>query len=73
MQPPKPPPVKRAPCIYCLFAREETDIRPLLRNKGADEALEAVIRSTVWQKWVGHEINRASFAPPQRPMYSIGG
>jgi len=58
---------------YCLFAREETDIRPLLRKEGADEALEAVIRSTVWQKWVGHEINRASFAPPQRPMYSIGG
>jgi cyclic pyranopterin phosphate synthase len=53
---------------YCLFANEETDVRHL----SADE-LEAAIRSTVWQKWIGHEINRKSFVAPQRPMYSIGG
>ena len=58
---------------YCLFAREETDIRPLLQNEDTAGELEAAIRSTVWQKWIGHEINRASFAPPQRPMYAIGG
>jgi GTP 3',8-cyclase len=58
---------------YCLFAREETDIRPLLRTEGSDVELEAAIRSTVWKKWPGHAINRESFVAPQRPMYSIGG
>ncbi len=56
---------------YCLFAREETNIRPLLEADPAE--LESAIRSTVWRKWAGHEINAASFVPPQRPMYSIGG
>ncbi len=56
---------------HCLFAREETDIKPLL--DGQDEALETAIRTTIWQKWAGHEISRSSFLPPQRPMYSIGG
>lgn len=58
---------------YCLFAREETDIKPLLDASDSDAELEAAIRSTVWQKWRGHEINRPGFAAPQRPMYSIGG
>jgi cyclic pyranopterin phosphate synthase len=55
---------------YCLFAREETDVLPLL---AAPVQLESAIRSTVWQKWIGHEINRSSFVAPHRPMYSIGG
>ena len=55
---------------YCLFAREETDIAHLLDD---EPALEAAIRSTVRQTWAGHEINRASFLAPERPMYSIGG
>ncbi|HTU48241.1 MAG TPA: GTP 3',8-cyclase MoaA [Bryobacteraceae bacterium] len=58
---------------YCLFAREETDIKPLLERSDSGAELEAAIRSTVWQKWAGHEINRAGFVAPQRPMYSIGG
>ncbi len=58
---------------YCLFAREETDVRPLLDGPESEPALEAAIRSTVWQKWIGHDINRSSFVAPQRPMYSIGG
>jgi GTP 3',8-cyclase len=58
---------------YCLFAREETDIRPLLQREDSEAELEAAIRSTVWQKWIGHEINQPSFIPPQRPMYAIGG
>ena len=58
---------------YCLFAREETDIRPLLARENAAGELESVIRSTVWQKWAGHDINRSSFVAPERPMYSIGG
>lgn len=58
---------------YCLFAREETDVRALLAV-GADKAeLERAIRSTVWKKWPGHEINSPLFAAPNRPMYSIGG
>jgi cyclic pyranopterin phosphate synthase len=58
---------------YCLFANEETDVRPLLRTPETAQALETAIRSTVWRKWVGHEINRVGFVAPQRPMYAIGG
>ncbi|HEX6545950.1 MAG TPA: GTP 3',8-cyclase MoaA [Bryobacteraceae bacterium] len=57
---------------YCLFAREETDAAGLLTD-GDDAEIETAIRSTVWRKWSGHQINSASFAAPQRPMYSIGG
>lgn len=57
---------------YCLFAREETDIRGLL-GPDTGAALEAAIRQTVWQKWAGHQIHSAAFAPPPRPMYAIGG
>ncbi len=58
---------------YCLFAKEETDVRPLLQTGETAADLETAIRSTIWQKWIGHEINRASFVAPQRPMYAIGG
>jgi cyclic pyranopterin phosphate synthase len=54
----------------CLFAIEETDIRPLLESPAE---LQTAIRSNIWGKWAGHEINRQSFVAPQRPMYSIGG
>lgn len=57
---------------YCLFAREETDIVPFLAP-GRESELVAAIRSTVWRKWPGHEINSPYFSAPQRPMYSIGG
>jgi cyclic pyranopterin phosphate synthase len=55
---------------YCLFAREETDIKPFLNDP---KAIESAIRSTVWKKWAGHEINQPTFIPPERPMYAIGG
>jgi cyclic pyranopterin phosphate synthase len=55
---------------YCLFAREETDIRHLLDD---EPGLQEAIRATVRQKWIGHEINRPAFVPPERAMYSIGG
>jgi GTP 3',8-cyclase len=58
---------------YCLFAIEETDVRPLLRNGGTDEEIRAAVRGCVSKKWIGHEINSAKFVPPPRPMYSIGG
>src|SRR5258708_13132080 len=49
---------------YCLFAREETDIRHLLDD---ETALQAAIRSTVCPKWPRHEINLASFKAPPPP------
>ena len=58
---------------YCLFAIEEADVKTLLRSGASDAEIEAVIRSNVREKWIGHEINSAKFVPPPRPMYSIGG
>jgi cyclic pyranopterin phosphate synthase len=58
---------------YCLFALEETDIKPLLRSGATDEEIAAAIRANVHAKWLGHEINSTQFVPPPRPMYSIGG
>ena len=55
---------------YCLFAQEETNIRPLLDSP---HELAAAIRSNIWSKWAGHEIGRSTFQAPARPMYSIGG
>jgi len=57
---------------YCLFAIEETDVKPLLRG-GSDDEIRAAIRQCVAEKWLGHEINSAKFVAPPRPMYSIGG
>jgi cyclic pyranopterin phosphate synthase len=58
---------------YCLFAIDETDMRPLLRSGASDEAIAQSIRDNLREKWIGHEINTARFVPPPRPMYSIGG
>jgi GTP 3',8-cyclase len=57
---------------YCLFAREETDLRAALAEP-FDDALETLFRRTVWGKWAGHDIGSPAFESPQRPMYSIGG
>ena len=57
----------------CLFALEETDLRPLLRNEPNDEALAVALRASVAGKWEGHEINTARFIKPERLMHSIGG
>ena len=58
---------------YCLFAIDETDVKQLLRSDAGDEAIQAVIRQNVSEKWLGHEINSSKFIPPPRPMYAIGG
>jgi cyclic pyranopterin phosphate synthase len=58
---------------YCLFAIDETDVRPLLRDGGNDDDIRESIRASVRAKWLGHEINSARFVAPPRPMYSIGG
>lgn len=58
---------------YCLFAIDETDLKPLLRGGGADSAIAGAIQANIAAKWIGHEINKAQFVPPPRPMYAIGG
>lgn len=58
---------------YCLFAIEETDVKELLRSGAPVEEMQATIRQTVRQKWIGHEINTVQFVAPPRPMHSIGG
>ncbi|MCU1260817.1 MAG: cyclohydrolase subunit MoaA [Bryobacterales bacterium] len=58
---------------YCLFAVEETDIKPLLRNGGSDIDIAGALRLTTAKKWLGHQIDSSRFVPPPRPMYSIGG
>lgn len=57
----------------CLFALEELDLRPLLRNGAGDAEIAGAIRSAVWQKWAGHTINMPGFQKPQRTMHAIGG
>ncbi len=58
---------------YCLFAIDETDVKPLLRSRASNEEIAAAVRANIAAKWAGHEINSPHFVPPPRPMYSIGG
>jgi len=57
----------------CLFARQETDLRTLLRAGADDDAIEAAWRAAMWAKAAGHGINDADFVQPDRPMSAIGG
>jgi GTP 3',8-cyclase len=57
----------------CLFALEETDVRPFLRGAPDDDALADAVRRCVADKWEGHEINTARFVKPLRTMHAIGG
>jgi cyclic pyranopterin phosphate synthase len=57
----------------CLFALDEVDVKPLLRDRPDDQALTEMIRNNVAAKWEGHEINTARFVKPPRTMHSIGG
>jgi cyclic pyranopterin phosphate synthase len=57
----------------CLFALDESDLRPLLRGQGTDEVIRAMVRESVHSKWEGHEINTARFIKPLRTMHAIGG
>jgi GTP 3',8-cyclase len=57
----------------CLFARDETDLRALLRSGADDDALEAAWRAAMWSKAAGHGINDPGFVQPDRPMSAIGG
>jgi cyclic pyranopterin phosphate synthase len=57
----------------CLFSREESDLRQLLRTGADDDALEAAWRAAMWAKPAGHGINDPDFIQPDRPMSAIGG
>jgi molybdenum cofactor biosynthesis enzyme MoaA len=57
----------------CLFSREETDLRGLMRAGADDAAVEAAWRAAMWAKPAGHGINDPDFVQPDRPMSAIGG
>ncbi|BBZ30331.1 GTP 3',8-cyclase [Mycolicibacterium madagascariense] len=57
----------------CLFSREETDLRLLMRRGADDDAVEAAWRAAMWAKPAGHGINDPGFVQPVRPMSAIGG
>lgn len=57
----------------CLFALDETDLKPLLRGGASGDQIRAAVRASVQAKWEGHEINSARFVQPDRMMHSIGG
>ena len=57
----------------CLFALDEVDVKPFLRDRPDDDALAEVIHRNVRDKWEGHEINTARFVKPLRTMHAIGG
>ncbi|WP_150253588.1 GTP 3',8-cyclase MoaA [Nocardiopsis deserti] len=57
----------------CLFAREESDLRSLLRGGATDEEIARSWTAAVSTKLPGHGINDPSFLQPSRPMSAIGG
>ena len=58
----------------CLFALNETDVKPMLRRPIPDTfALRTALIDSVAEKWEGHEINTAKFVKPLRTMHTIGG
>lgn len=57
----------------CLFAREESDLRSLLRGGGSDEEIAARWVTAMWGKRPGHGIDDERFLQPERPMSAIGG
>jgi len=57
----------------CLFAREESDLLPLLRGDAGDGDIADLLRRNIAGKRAGHGIDDPGFLQPQRPMSSIGG
>ena len=61
----------------CLFAREESDLREILRGDAAaaeqDLQIARVMRAAILGKRAGHGINEPGFLQPDRPMSAIGG
>lgn len=62
----------------CLFSTRETDLRALLRRPDEADALvdrdvALAIKSAVWNKEPGHQINDPEFVRANRSMSQIGG
>lgn len=57
----------------CLFAREEHDLRSLLRAEASDDDLFQRMLESVRAKKAGHGIDNPDFIQPQRSMHAIGG
>jgi len=57
----------------CLFAREESDLRALLRGGASDEAIAERWVASMGGKRAGHGIDDLTFLQPDRPMSAIGG
>jgi cyclic pyranopterin phosphate synthase len=57
----------------CLFAREESDLRGLLRSGADDEAVARAWRTATLGKKAAAGIGEPGFVQPDRPMSAIGG
>lgn len=57
----------------CLFSSAEWDVRAVLRAKGDDGEVLALVRQALEAKQAAHGIDAPEFRPPQRAMYQIGG
>ena len=57
----------------CLFAREESDLRSVLRGGASDDEIAARWHAAIAGKKAGHGIDDPTFLQPDRPMSAIGG
>lgn len=57
----------------CLFARDEVDLRGLLRGGATDDEIALRWQRAMAGKAAGHGINDPGFLQPARPMSAIGG
>jgi cyclic pyranopterin phosphate synthase len=57
----------------CLFAREESDLRGLLRGGADDERIALAWRTAMLGKKAAAGIGEPGFVQPDRPMSAIGG
>ena len=61
--------------LNCLFAKEEDDLRAILRSGSSniDSEIARVFFGSVSKKKAGHGIGEPGFEQPSRPMSAIGG
>jgi GTP 3',8-cyclase len=57
----------------CLFAREESDLKDLVRSGASDEEIAKRWVAAMATKRAGHGIDDPTFLQPDRPMSAIGG
>jgi cyclic pyranopterin phosphate synthase len=57
----------------CLFDNHETDLKPILRDGGNDQALEDLLLAAACAKPEKHQIHDKDFTTPNRRMHGIGG